>query len=202
MNYQSQGKRLFDLVVTVMLLMVLLPVILGISLLLLTTEGRPVLFRQTRVGRDFKHFRIVKFRTMAPRTGDAESGFQPGQQPGVTSVGRMLRANKLDELPQLWNVLCDDMSLVGPRPEVPEWVDRASQSWVNILSAKPGITDYASVKFIDESSRFDSVDNPGEFYRCTVLPEKMALGERYVREMSFRADAGILFKTVRRLLGN
>lgn len=202
MNYRSQGKRVFDLFVTVMLLVVLLPVLLGISLLLLITEGRPVLFRQVRVGQDFKHFRIVKFRTMAPRTGHAESEFQPGQQSGVSLVGCMLRANKLDELPQLWNVLCGEMSLVGPRPEVPEWVDRTNQSWREILSARPGMTDYASVEFINEGSRFDSVDNPREFYRCTVLPEKMALSERYVREMSFRADTGILFKTVRRLLGN
>lgn len=162
----------------------------------------PVFFRQERVGRNFRPFRIFKFRTMvvdAPRLGgQITSGHE---DPRITRVGRFLRRWKLDELPQLFNVVCGDMSLVGPRPEVPRYVEMFRDEYKEVLRVRPGITDLASIKFRDEASLLSGSADPEQTYVKEILPEKLALAREYVARASFGFDLRILFRTALRIAG-
>lgn len=199
----EEVKRLFDVVVASAALAVLAPLLACIALAIAATSPGPVLYRGVRTGRCGRPFRILKFRTMVT---DAErSGTTTVlDDPRITSIGRLLRAGKLDELPQLWNVLRGEMSLVGPRPEVAEHTDAYDEEEQAILAVVPGITDYSSIHFAS-LDKVLGTENPHEVYVTRVRAEKNRLRLRYVRERSFRVDLRILAGTarvvVRKLLG-
>jgi lipopolysaccharide/colanic/teichoic acid biosynthesis glycosyltransferase len=189
-------KRLFDLTVAALLLLLLLPILALIGLLVIVSSGRPVFFRQVRVGQWGHDFRIVKFRTMRVRR-EAELGiFSPGNTVEVTGAGRILRKTKLDELPQLWNVVRGEMSLVGPRPEVRRWVNAYPERWAKVLCVRPGITDPASIEFRHEEEILAASAFPEQSYCNEILPRKLDLYENYVTHRTFRGDVTTLFKTV------
>jgi lipopolysaccharide/colanic/teichoic acid biosynthesis glycosyltransferase len=187
--------RLFDVTCAAAGLLVLMPVLGALSVAVLLGDGRPVFFSQTRVGRGGKAFRIWKFRTM--RAGSRGSAVTASGDLRVTRVGAVLRRCKLDELPQLFNVLKGDMSLVGPRPEVPEYVQLEEPIWQAVLQVRPGVTDLATLLFRDEERLLSSSGDPNTFYRETVLPEKLILNLGYLRSKSFRRDLMLILLTIR-----
>lgn len=189
-------KRTFDILSSLFGLLLLWPFLLLVAIAILLTDGRPVFFKQLRVGRNGKGFSLFKFRSMRVLK-TAESGrFDAGSSSRVTPVGRLLRKTKLDELPQLWNVLRGDMSIVGPRPEVRKWVDAYPERWKNVHTVRPGITDPASIKFRNEEELLAQADDPEAMYRDVILPQKLDLYETYVESHSLWGDIGIIFKTI------
>lgn len=189
-------KRLFDGGAAVAGLLLLSPVLLALAALVRATSSGPALFIQTRIGRDGRPFGCLKFRTMTVRPDVEQQGFEAGQAGRVTRFGRFLRKTKLDELPQLWNVLKGDMSLVGPRPEVRKWVEAYPERWARVLTVRPGITDPASIEFRNEEDVLSRSADPERTYREDVLPRKLDLYEQYVREQSLSGDWAILWKTL------
>jgi lipopolysaccharide/colanic/teichoic acid biosynthesis glycosyltransferase len=189
-------KRGFDIVVAFVLLVVGLVIFLAVAGMVKLDSKGPVFYRGVRVGRDGRLFRILKFRTMRP---DAErlggSSIAHGD-PRVTRMGTILRRYKLDELPQLWNVLCGEMSLVGPRPEVQRFVDLYTEEERAILTVRPGLTDWASLWNIDEGAVLEGSADPDQAYCELIRPKKLQLQLAYVRQAGFRTDLGILFQTI------
>jgi lipopolysaccharide/colanic/teichoic acid biosynthesis glycosyltransferase len=171
------------------------PILLGIGLSIVLFDGRPVFFRQTRIGRNGTPFRLWKFRTMRP--GASGARITAGGDPRVTTVGRFLRKYKLDELPQLWNVVIGEMSLIGPRPEAPAFVDPSHPTWTAVLSARPGITDLATIIYRDEERVLQSAGDVEQYYRDVLLPQKLALNLEYNSVRSWRSDFELLWLTVR-----
>ncbi len=189
------AKRAFDIAVSAVLLVALAPLLIVIALAVGSTSPGGPLFRQVRVGREGKPFRIAKFRSMAVAETSEAGSFEPGSSARVTAVGRVLRRTKLDELPQLWNVLCGEMSLVGPRPEVPRWTQVHADRWRDVLSVRSGITDPASLEFRHEEALLAAEADPEAAYRDRILPRKLDLAEQYVRERTFAGDLAILART-------
>jgi len=175
-------------------LLVLSPVLLLITFAVFVETGWPILFSQTRVGRDGKLFRLLKIRSMRATTSGCS--ITASSDPRITRVGRVLRKYKLDELPQLWNVVCGQMSLVGPRPELPEFVDLRQPSWRSVLQVRPGITDPVSIAYRNEEKLLASVEDPVRFYRETVLPDKLTRNLAYLGERSFWRDLEVILRTV------
>lgn len=175
-----------------------LPILVVCAILVWWVDGRPVLFRQTRVGRLGRTFEILKFRTM--RLGDGALVTQSGD-PRITGLGRRLRRTKLDELPQLWNVLRGDMSLVGPRPEVPTFVAAQARLFRAIAPLRPGMTDWASLIFRDEEEVLRAHAGDAGFYQRRLLPRKVALARLYHRRVSWGTDLGLVAATGGLLLG-
>lgn len=193
-------KRLFDLFVAVPCIIVFLPIMLLISLLLLVSGG-DIFFRQDRVGMKGRVFKIIKFRTMIPEVDSTGCSVTAATNRRITKIGRVLRRYKLDELPQLFNVLVGHMSLVGPRPEVPRYVARYPDDVREIiLSVRPGITDLASLEFYDEERRLMNAADVEHTYIHEIMPEKLRLAMRYVKERNFLLDMTLLMKTIRKLL--
>src|SRR5689334_507262 len=188
-------ERLFDATCSAAGLLLLLPVLAGVALVIILDDGPPVLFNQIRVGRNGKLFRIWKFRTM--RSGSAGSGITTAGDGRVTRVGKKLRKFKLDELPQLFNVFKGDMSLVGPRPEVPEYVQVEAPVWQAVLQVRPGLTDLATLLYRDEEHLLGESSDPKAFYRESVLPAKLMLNLEYLRCRSFWRDLKLIDLTVR-----
>jgi lipopolysaccharide/colanic/teichoic acid biosynthesis glycosyltransferase len=188
-------KRALDIAVSATALLLLSPFLAAIALGVYIDSGAPILFSQERVGLGFRRFRIYKFRTMKSRASGP--GVTVGGDPRITRFGRLLRAFKLDELPQFYNVLRGDMSLVGPRPELPEYVEMYRDRYARVLAIRPGITDPASLRFRHEEAILASSPDPLRAYADCVLPEKLALAERYVRDRSLAGDLAILFQTAR-----
>lgn len=189
-------KRTFDVCLAALGLVFTAPLLAIIFVLIKLDSRGPVIFRQIRVGQGFRPFAILKFRTMVV---DAASSCLPltiGQDPRITRVGRILRKFKLDELPQLCNVLIGDMSFVGPRPEVPHYVERLRSEFSEVLTVRPGITDLASLRYIDEAALLAYSSNPEEEYQLKVLPEKLRLAKLYIRHMSLRLDLAIVLQTL------
>lgn len=188
-------KRTFDIFASFFGLLVLSPILIVIALLIVLTSSGGVFFRQVRVGRKGKEFRIFKFRTMVK---DAESkGMQitVGNDSRVTTIGKFLRKCKLDELPQLINVLLGQMSFVGYRPEVPKYVAMYTDYQRNILRIRPGITDLASIEYRDENEVLEQSDNPEDTYVNDVMQKKLTLNIKYMQEMGFWYDLKLIFKT-------
>jgi lipopolysaccharide/colanic/teichoic acid biosynthesis glycosyltransferase len=188
-------KRVLDIAISAAALLLLSPLLAAIALGVWISSGPPILFSQERVGLEFRRFRIYKFRTMHSRASGP--GVTVGGDPRITRFGRFLRAFKLDELPQFYNVLRGDMSLVGPRPELPEYVEMYKDRYARVLAIRPGITDPASLRFRHEEAILAASADPLRAYAYCVLPEKLALAERYVRERSLAGDLAILFQTAR-----
>lgn len=194
-------KRLFDLIFSVLGLLVLTPVFLVIAVWIKFDSKGPVFFRQERVGLKGKHFFIFKFRTMI--TGAERKGLQitVGRDPRITSSGHFLRKSKLDELPQLINVLFGQMSLVGPRPEVPEYMmEYAVDIREQILSVRPGITDEASIEFSRESEILAKSDNPRQAYISEIMPVKAEYYVQYARHNSLLGDIKLILRTIKKIL--
>jgi lipopolysaccharide/colanic/teichoic acid biosynthesis glycosyltransferase len=191
-------KRALDAVASMAGLLILLPLFLAIAIAIKLDSPGPIFFRQGRVGRGGRPFRIFKFRSMvveAPQFG--AQIITSCADSRITRVGRFLRKHKLDELPQLINVLAGEMSLVGPRPEVPELMKLyTAEQRAIILSLRPGVTDYASILFRDESSLLNGKINPVEFYQREIMPIKFVYYERYCHNVSLLNDLRIIAATV------
>lgn len=189
-------KRLLDIVVSLAGIVLLSPLWLVAACLVKLTSPGPVFFRQERIGRGFRSFYIYKFRSMvhdAPKEGNLVTF---GADPRITPVGRFLRASKIDELPQLINVLVGDMSLVGPRPEVRKYVEMFRDDYAEILRVRPGITDPASIKYRNEAEILGRAAAPEKEYIEQILPEKIRLAKDYARNPSLWHDFMIILKTI------
>ena len=191
------AKRLLDLLLAGLGLLLLAPLLAAIALWIKLDSRGPVLFRQERVGRHGRTFLIHKFRTMALGAPARGPQITVGADPRITAAGRVLRRYKLDELPQLWDVLRGAMSLVGPRPEVPRYVALYPEEMRRLLlSVRPGITDLASLHYRDESAVLARAADPERAYVEEVLPAKLALSSRYVREASLAGDLRLILATL------
>lgn len=190
-------KRLFDVILSLLGLIVLSPILILIAIAVKVNSKGPVFFRQKRVGRYGKPFILYKFRSMTLFQLATEGIFEPGNVSRVTAIGKFFRKSKLDELPQLINVLIGDMSLVGPRPEVANWVAVYPDAWKKILTVRPGITDNASIIFHNEESILAEVDDPEQVYREVMLPKKLELYTDYVDNRSLQGDLLIILRTLK-----
>jgi len=193
-------KRFLDIVASALLLIALLPFFIIIALLIVVTDGRPVFFKQDRMGKGCKLFKLYKFRTMSVLKSAEKGSFDAGNNLRVTSIGAILRKSKMDELPQLLNVLFGDMSVVGPRPEVEKWTKVYPERWNKVLAVRPGITDNASIEFRNEEELLNKSSNPEELYKNEILPKKLDLYEKYIEENSVVSDFLILLRTFIALL--
>ncbi len=190
------AKRLFDVAGAGLGLILMLPLGLLICLCVKLADGGPVFYRQVRVGRWGRPFRIWKFRSMVVGAERMGCPLTQGEDPRVTRIGRLLRKTKLDELPQLWNVLAGEMSFVGPRPEVPRYVDRYTPEQRQVLNCKPGITDLASLLFRNEEALLRGAPDIEEFYVRYCLPKKIELNRRYMERAGVLADLWIILRTL------
>ena len=194
------ARRFLDVVVSAAGLVLLSPILAAIALLVKATSAGPVLFVQERVGRGLVPFRLLKFRTMVADAASRGPAITIGDDPRVTRVGAFLRKTKLDELPQLVNVLRGDMSLVGPRPEVPKYVGLYGEAERRIFAVRPGITDPSSLLYRDESAVLATYPDPERAYREVVLPHKIAVSLAYADSRTVLSDVGLLVRTALRLV--
>jgi lipopolysaccharide/colanic/teichoic acid biosynthesis glycosyltransferase len=186
-------KRFLDVVISATALLITAPILACAALAILIETGPPFIFIQDRVGRGFRRFRMYKLRTM--RVGLPGNKITVSGDTRITRVGAILRQTKIDELPQFWNVLKGDMSIVGPRPEVPEYVELFAERYRCILSMRPGITDFASIEFGNEEELLASCGDPITEYREKILPYKLTLAEKYMAQQSVICDLSIIFRT-------
>ena len=194
-------KRIFDLISALIGMLVLLPILLGIWLLIVMNSRGGGFYRQVRVGKNGSNFKLWKFRTMSLGADKGSLLTVGGRDPRITSVGYYLRKYKLDELPQLINVILGNMSLVGPRPEVRKYVDLYSPEQLLVLSVKPGITDYASIQYSNENELLAQSLNPEQTYIQEIMPAKLNLNLKYIQEQNLRVDLAIIVKTIRKIVG-
>ena len=195
------AKRCLDIGLAVLGLLLLAPLLLGVALAIKLVDGDPVLFRQDRVGRFGRTFRILKFKTMRHDPAGGGPLITAAGDPRVTRLGGWLRRTKLDELPQLVNIVRGEMSFVGPRPEVPAYVRQYSAAQRAVLRLVPGLTDPASIAFIDEERRLATAADPAAFYLCEVMPTKIVANLVYARSAGLLSDLGIILATVGRIVG-
>ena len=193
-------KRIFDFILALIGMLFLLPLFLLISVFIKVDSSESIFYKQIRVGKNNKDFKLLKFRTMA--SGSDKKGLITvgNNDSRITKPGAFLRKYKLDELPQLINVLIGDMSLVGPRPEVRKYVSLYTEKQLNVLSVKPGITDIASIKFSNENELLKGQDEPEKFYIETIMPEKLELNLEYINKMSFFYDLRLILMTIQKIL--
>jgi lipopolysaccharide/colanic/teichoic acid biosynthesis glycosyltransferase len=184
-----------DVILSAAALIVLLPILAVLSLAIWYDDGFPVLFRHTRVGRDGRRFELCKLRSM--RSGQAGPEVTAAGDSRITRLGTFLRRYKLDEIPQFWNVLKGEMSLVGPRPEVPRYVSEADPVWRKVLEYRPGITDFATLLYRNEESMLAGKADPERFYRERILPSKLALNVEYLQKRSLLSDLKVIALTAR-----
>jgi lipopolysaccharide/colanic/teichoic acid biosynthesis glycosyltransferase len=188
-------KRIFDIFFSLFVLAILSPLLSVVILLILSDSKGGAFFHQTRVGKNGVEFKLHKFRTMKPaseNSGQLTVGMRDSR---ITKVGYYLRKSKLDEMPQLWNILVGEMSVVGPRPEVPKYVALYNAQQRLVLTVKPGLTDYASIKYVKENEILEKSSNPEQTYIDEIMPEKLALNIQYIREKSMLVDLKIIINT-------
>ncbi|MFN5347594.1 MAG: sugar transferase [Bacteroidota bacterium] len=195
-------KRLFDLMITIPMLLLVSPFFLIIALLIKLGSKGPVFYMQTRVGLNSRDFKIFKFRTMQMNADKAGLLTVGGRDPRVTPIGYFLRKYKLDELPQLLNVLFGSMSLVGPRPEVRKYVDLYNVEQQKVLSVKPGITDYASIEYSEENELLAKSNDPERTYIDEIMPAKLLLNQKYIAEKSLTTDIKIIWLTFKKIISH
>jgi lipopolysaccharide/colanic/teichoic acid biosynthesis glycosyltransferase len=200
--YRRAGKRGLDAFVSAMMLVVMSPLLLIVCVLVKLTSRGPVFYRQERVGEDGRPFKIMKFRSMVVDADRRGPGLTSAGDPRVTRCGAVLRRLKIDELPQFWNVLIGDMSLVGPRPELPVYVANYDSRQRAVLTVRPGITDTASIAFRWEEELLAQRSNPEQFYKEDILPRKLALNLEYVANISLGYDFLLIIRTVRCLFSS
>lgn len=197
MHYYPHIKRLLDLTLASAALFLFSPLFLFIVLLIRLDSPGPAFYIQERIGRGMRPFRLIKFRSMTVRPSSAESQFDPGDSARVTHLGSLLRKTKLDELPELVNIIRGDMSIVGPRPEVPRYVDSYWEEFRRITRIRPGLSDYASIKYRNEEEILARQADPEAYYLRVILPDKLRLARKYTEEISLRTDLGIIWNTLK-----
>lgn len=186
-------KRTLDVALACLMLVVVLPVMAVAAIAIKLDSPGPVLFCQQRMGRNFRRFRILKLRTMHIQLpGPA---YTLGQDPRITRIGRVLRWLKVDELPQLWNVLWGHMSLVGPRPVVPILAEEFRDCYSRLLKVRPGLTDPASVKYYRENDLLDLLPDPKSYFKTVIIPDKLRISEAYLDGASVWTDLGVMAAT-------
>lgn len=190
-------KRFFDLILSLIGLLIIVPILFLITILIKISSSGPVFYKQVRVGKNNKDFKIFKFRTMhvnAHKKGLLTVG---GRDPRVTSIGYYLRKFKLDELPQLINVFKGDMSFVGPRPEVRQFVNLYSEIQMKVLNVKPGITDLASIEFRNENEILSKEEDPNQYYIDYIMPKKLEINLKYINQRNLLKDFVVIIKTIK-----
>lgn len=187
---------MLERIVAFLVFIAISPLVLVLAVIIMFTDGRPIFFRQTRVGQDGKDFKIFKFRSMRILKGAEQGQFDAGSQSRVTKIGAILRKTKLDELPQIFNVINGTMSFAGPRPEVRQWVEAYPDRWARVHKVKPGITDPASIRFRNEEALLSVQQNPQEYYQNVILPAKLDLYESYIANKSFSYDLKVIAQTL------
>jgi len=197
MSYYPAFKKALDIFLSGTAFLILSPLFYLIIIFIKLDSTGPVFFKQKRIGQHFKPFQLIKFRSMSIGRNKRQKEFEPGNTDRVTKVGVFLRKTKLDELPELLNVLNLDMSIVGPRPEVEEYVWANTEDFSEILKIRPGLSDFASIKYRDEESILAGHPDPEEHYCNVILPDKLRLARRYAEEISFSTDLSIIRDTLR-----
>lgn len=193
------SKRIFDVISSLLVLVVLLPFLLFIAIWIsLESPGGPF-YGQERIGKNGLPFQLFKFRSMR-KDSDKAGLITIGQDPRITKSGAFLRKTKLDELPQLLNIIAGDMSVVGPRPEVRKYVDMYSDEQKKVLTVRPGLTDIASLEYINEQEILGKAEDPNQVYIQEVMPAKLKLNLEYIEKRGFWFDLGLVFKTIARII--
>jgi lipopolysaccharide/colanic/teichoic acid biosynthesis glycosyltransferase len=195
--YTLFGKRLFDIIATLVGVIFLAPIVLVIIFWIKFSSRGPLFYVQKRVGKDFKEFNLYKFRSMIVDADKQGPSVTSGDDRRITEVGKIIRKTKIDELPQLLNVLKGEMSLVGPRPEVMKFVEAKKEEYAKILSVKPGITDNAAIAFRDEESIMEKYKDKERAYIDIVLPQKIDLYYKYIDNISFFNDIKLILQTLK-----
>jgi len=195
--YLLIGKRLFDIVATIIGSILLLPFILLISIWIKVSSKGPLFYIQKRVGKDFEEFDLYKFRSMIVDADKKGPSVTSSDDPRITKIGAIIRKTKIDELPQLLNVLKGDMSLVGPRPEVIKFVEQKKDNYKKILVVRPGITDNAAINFRDEEIIMKQYQDKEKAYIDIILPQKIELYYEYIDTISFASDIRLILKTLK-----
>ena len=195
-KFNKVVKRIFDFICSTLGLIILSPILIAIAIKIKIDDRGPVFFKQIRVGEKNKEFEILKFRTMVVDAEKLGRQITIGNDSRITKIGAFLRKYKFDELPQLINVFKGDMSLVGPRPEVPRYVKLYNQEQKKVLEVKPGITDLASIRYRDENDLLGEAENPDDFYINTIMPDKLALNLEYINKNNVFFDIYIILKTI------
>ncbi len=193
-------KRGFDVFACTIVLLVLLPVWLVIGIAIAAGSKGGVLYKQYRVGRYGKDFKLLKFRTMRKDADKTGPLITVGADARVTRIGKFLRKYKIDEFPQLLNIIKGDMSIVGPRPEVRKYVELYNEQQRQVLSVRPGLTDYASIEYISENELLSKSSDPEKTYIEEIMPQKLALNLKYIENQSIKEDTKIIFKTFTSIL--
>jgi len=192
-------KRLFDILLSFIGLLLLQPLFVVVAIMIKVDSTGPIFFRQGRVGKNFRRFMIYKFRTMVVDAEKKGLRITSGGDHRITSAGRILRKFKIDELPQLFNVLKGDMSFVGPRPEVEEYVKLYEKDYQEILKRRPGITDVSSIIFREEEAVLKNQADPEGYYKKILLPEKIRLAKEYIAHSSFLYDLKLILNTLHKI---
>jgi len=192
--YEKFGKRIFDFVSALLGLLFLLPLLVLVALIIKVSSKGDVFYIQSRIGKSFKPFNLYKFRSMKEAKG---LSITSKDDPRITSIGKFIRKTKIDELPQLLNVLKGEMSLVGPRPEVEKYVYIQEEAYRNILKVKPGITDLAAIEFRDEEEVLAQYEDKEEAYIKEIQPKKIALYNQYLKMISLKGDVKIILQTLK-----
>jgi lipopolysaccharide/colanic/teichoic acid biosynthesis glycosyltransferase len=188
-------KRIFDIISSLIVLSILFPVFIIIAIIIALESKGGIFYTQTRVGKNGVDFQLFKFRSM--KVGAEKEGqLTIGDDNRITPFGHFIRKTKLDEFPQLLNILTGDMSVVGPRPEVPKYVELYSEEQRKVLSVRPGLTDLASLEYFDEQEVLGRSDNPEKSYIEEIMPEKLKLNLKYIETQSIKNDIKIIFKTI------
>ena len=193
-------KRTFDIISSLVTLTIGLPFFILIASLIVIDSKGGIFFIQQRVGKDNKDFELFKFRTMRSNSEKAGQITVGGKDPRITKIGYLLRKFKLDEFPQLLNVIKGDMSIIGPRPEVRRYVDMYSKEQLKVLSVRPGLSDFASIEYINENELLGKSDNPEKTYIEEIMPVKLQLNLKYIEQKSFGTDIKLIFKTIRKII--
>jgi len=194
--YERHGKRSLDTLLATTGLILLSPLLGFLACCIKLTSRGPVFFRQVRVGKNGRPFQILKFRSMVMQSLNTDVMITVAGDLRVTTLGRVLRRYKFDELPQLWNVIRGEMSLVGPRPELPIYVSRYTPDQRIVLCVRPGITDPASLAYRHEEEILADQSDPEQFYRTNILPDKLARNRAYLQQITFRNDTRIILRTI------
>lgn len=181
-------------------ILILLPVFILVAVLIALESNGPVLYKQVRVGKGNKDFKILKFRTMKVNSDKQGLLTVGGRDPRITRIGYFLRKFKIDELPQLINVFMGEMSFVGPRPEVRKYVSLYTKDQLKVLDVQPGITDQASILYSNENEILSTQDNPDAYYISVIMPNKLKINLSYIKQRSFMKDIGVILKTIFKIL--
>jgi len=199
-SYNPHIKRLMDIVLATLGLFLFLPLFAVIYILIRNESQGSPFFMQERIGKGLRPFQLIKFRSMTFEESQSECQFEPGNGSRVTRLGKILRKTKIDELPELFNIFKGDMSIAGPRPEVPKYVQFYPDDFDAILQVRPGLSDYASIRYRNEEEILSRQTAPDDYYRRVVLPDKLSLAGCYVENISFTTDWRIILETVRHIL--